>query len=144
MAVKVRDGFVNTDKHPGLDCSGDPGLTDQSQSADCDVNVIVSRFMKTGVLPNVDREALYGDFTSAPDYLTAMNMVIKAQEQFEGLSADVRKRFANDPAEFLAFVGDAKNQDEMIKLGLATRKEAPPVDVPVVDKKGAAGEAAPK
>jgi len=118
----VRDGFVETDNHPGLDCTGDPGKTDHSQAKECDVNLIVNRFMKTGVLPQA-REGIYGDFSDVPDYMTAMGIIKNAEEQFAGLTAPVRKRFGNDPAEFLGFCNDPRNKEEMVKLGLA--KEIP-------------------
>jgi len=114
----VRDGFTNTDEHPGIDFTGDPGRTDHSQAKDCDVNLIVNRFMKTGVLPQA-KQGIYGDFSDVPDYMTAMNIIKQAQEQFDGLTAPLRKRFQNDAAEFLQFCNDPKNANEMIKLGLA-------------------------
>lgn len=122
---KVRDAFTGTDGWPGLECK-DKSLTDDSQAKDCDVNIIVARFMKTGVLPGVDVERVYGDFSTVPQYQEAMNIAIKAQEQFDGLEAHVRKRFSNDPSEFLAFVNDPKNGEEMVKLGLAIKREVAP------------------
>lgn len=122
----VRDE-TNRWPDPGLDCSGDPGQTDQSQKDDCDVNVIVDRFMKTGVMPNMEGNPIYGDFASVPDYQNALDLVARAQEQFDGLDAKTRKRFDNDPLAFLDFVNDPKNTKEMIDLGLATERktEAP-------------------
>lgn len=119
---EVRDGFYNTDNHPGIDFTDDPGRTDPSQAKDCDVNLIVMRFMKTGILPQA-RQGIYGDFSEVPDYQTALGIIKQAEEQFAGLTAQVRKRFGNDPAEFLQFCNDPKNKAEMISLGLA--KETP-------------------
>ena len=47
-----------------------------------------------------------------------MNQIIAAQEAFNSLPSDIRKKFDNDPAEFLEFVSDEKNNDEMIQMGL--------------------------
>lgn len=110
-------------KRPVLDFANDPGKTDPSFAKDCDVNVIADRFLKSGVLPMVDKKAMYGDFSQPMDYQTALNTVIHAQDQFLGLDAKTRARFGNDPALFLEFVQDPKNLQEMIKLGLA---EVPP------------------
>lgn len=111
---------ANLPKDPGLSFEGDPGRTDKSQAAETDVNLIVDRFMKTGVLPGVNVERVYGDFSDVVDYQTAMNTVIQANEQFMGLNAKVRKQFDNDPAQFLAFVNDPENAQELIKMGLTT------------------------
>ncbi|QXP08056.1 MAG: internal scaffolding protein [Arizlama microvirus] len=52
-----------------------------------------------------------------------MNIVALANEQFANLSAHVRKRFQNDPQEFLQFTSDPENLPEMVKLGLAIKRE---------------------
>ena len=75
---------------PGIDFSGDPGRTDQSQASDADVNIIMKRYLQTGVLPSVSGTPLYDDFSDTVDYHEAMNIVIRAQQQFDGLDAFVR------------------------------------------------------
>lgn len=118
----VRDEF-NRWEDPGIDFKNSPSLTDHSQAAECDVNRIVDRYMKTGILPGADIEGVYGDYSSVPDYLQAQQIIANAQQQFDGLSPDLRKRFENDPEKFLDFVHDPKNKEEMKTLGLL--KEAP-------------------
>jgi phage internal scaffolding protein len=66
---------------------------------------------------------LTGDFVDVPDFQTALNLVISAQDEFMKVPADVRARFNNDPGELMAFLEDDKNRDEAIKLGLVN---APP------------------
>jgi len=102
-----------------------PSRTHQSFKEESNINTIMKKFAKTGQLPEmINREPRYGDFIDAPDYLTAMNAVAHANEQFANLSAATRKRFSNDPAEFLEFATNPENGDEMIRLGLATRRQA--------------------
>lgn len=125
----------------GVSFVGDPGKTDQSQAEECDVNRIVDRFMKTGVLPGTDAQAIYGDFSSPVDLQQALEIVNRAEEQFGSLTAQVRKRFNNDPAEFLAFCSDPGNGEEMVRLGLAERRaegevEADPVEAPLTRRSG--------
>lgn len=115
----VRDAY-SAAEDPGIDFSKDPGMTDQSQAAECDVNRILDRYAKTGVFPGADVQGLYGDYSSVPDFHASMDIVLRAQDQFDHLDAKVRKRFNNDPAEFLEFVNDPKNAEEMVNLGLAT------------------------
>lgn len=113
---------------PGIDFTGDPGKTDQSQAAECDINNILKNYQRTGVLPNVNKEALYADVSNPVSYQEALDLVINAQNQFDALDAHTRQRFSNDPAEFLAFVDDPKNAQELVKLGLATLRPEDPTD----------------
>lgn len=150
MAVKklvVRDHFTSTDDYPGLDCSVEPSMTDPSHAAELDINEIVNRAMKTGIWPGADRQALYGDFSDPIDFQESLNIVRRAEDQFSALSADVRKRFANDPALFLEFVSNPENGAELIKLGLAevqgTNPPSQPLKTPPASSK-AKPEAQPK
>lgn len=126
--VRVPDGSHWKVNAP-LGWSPDPGivcpelsLTDQSQKKDCDINVIVARCAQSGVAPGMRGEPIYGDFTSVPDYQTALEIVARAEEQFMGLDAKTRARFDNDPEKLLAFVDDDKNYDEALALGLIPKK----------------------
>lgn len=100
--------------------------TQQSFKDECDINVIVERFGLTGEMPGDLKMPVSGDFTGVTDFHSAMNLVVEAQDQFMRLPAEVRKRFGHDPAELIAFLGDEKNKDEAIKLGLVN----PPAEVP--------------
>ncbi|AXL15247.1 internal scaffolding protein [Microviridae sp.] len=97
--------------------------THQSMSPECDINTIMKKYERTGVLEHRNTfEGQYGDFTNAPeDYHASMNAVIEANEMFDTLPAKVRRRFHNDPGAFIDFVGNPDNKDELIKLGLATK-----------------------
>lgn len=102
-----------------IDFTGEKSLTHQSFSSDCDINSIVQRYAKTGVLEHVSLSSpSYGDFSITSDYQSSLNVVIAAQESFMTLPSRVRARFANDPGLFLDFVSDPNNRDEAIKLGL--------------------------
>ena len=41
------------------------------------------------------------------------------------LPPEIRERFNNDPRKFFDFVTDVNNQDEIIKMGLATDTRVP-------------------
>lgn len=98
------------------------GLTKQAHKAECDINNIMNRYHKSGILPNT-RKGIYGDFSSVEDYQRACDTVIQANEQFNGLNAKIRQRFSNNPAAFLDFCNNPDNIEEMITLGLAERKK---------------------
>lgn len=112
-----------------------PSKTKQASKDECDVNRIVKRFNETGHVSHVrNGQPLYGDFDTVETFHEAMNIVTNAQEQFALLPAEIRKRFANDPASFLQFVGDPANADELVKMGLATKRETPAPAVPPAPK----------
>lgn len=125
------------DKPPVLNCGGAPdkegndtywgkSLTKQSDEADANIQFILQKYEKTGMLSAAIREnPAYGDFSQVPSYHEAMNTVTKAHEQFMLLDAKIRKQFSNDPAEFLNFVHDPKNSDKLIEMGLATKPAEP-------------------
>lgn len=97
----------------------DLSRTKQSEAAACDINNIMKKYEQTGVLPEmIKKSSVYGDFADAPTYQESLELVKFSQEQFSALSAKVRARFHNDPAEFLAFASNASNADEMARLGL--------------------------
>lgn len=98
-------------------------MTQQGDKNDSDINVIVARFRKTGQLPHNNKTAMYGDFTNVPDYRTAVEQVNAARDEFMKLPAKVRRRFDNNPAEFIEFATNPDNLDEMRKMGLAPTPE---------------------
>lgn len=106
----------------------DPSLTQQHFKDECDINYIMRRYRETGFLVDPLKSATakpqFGDFSTAFDFHEAQNVIAKANEAFAALPSEVRKRFANDPGEFLAFMEDERNIDEAVKLGLV---EKPPV-----------------
>lgn len=98
-----------------------PGRTKQAHKAECDINTILAKYRKTGILPGlIKANPAYGDFSAVEDYQTSIEVVRKAEEQFAALPARARERFANNPAAFLAFCADPKNGKEMIAMGLAS------------------------
>lgn len=109
-------------QHPKLDPKS---LTHQSMAPECDINTIMKKYERTGVLEHRNRfQGAYGDFTHAPaDYHASMNAVLAAEEMFSTLPARVRRRFHNDPGAFIEFTADPENAEEMVAMGLATRRE---------------------
>lgn len=102
----------------GLKCE-DPTRTQQNFKDDADINVIVERFGLTGQLPENVNIPLTGDYVdTVNDYQSAMNIAIKAQEEFMKLPAKIRARFHNDPQELMTFVEDKANLEEARALGI--------------------------
>lgn len=101
-------------------------MTQQDDKNETDINVIVGRFVKSGQLPQVNMTPLTGDFTNAIDFRRAQDLLKEANDAFAEVPANIRKRFNNDPAEFIEFANNKDNLDELRKLGLATPAAPPP------------------
>jgi phage internal scaffolding protein len=112
------DKFDIQSEKTGLSCL-DASLTQQQFAEEADINTIVNRFLKTGVMPTPNTFPQYVDFEGIFDYQSAMNLVRAADESFMRMDAKVRSRFNNSPQEFLEFFANPENADEAIRLGLA-------------------------
>lgn len=92
--------------------------TKQSFKEDCDINVIMSRYLKTGVFDFVSKyQGQYLDCTGA-DYQAAMDTVVQANEMFAALPSHLREQFDNDPEQFVSYCSDPSNRDGMAEMGL--------------------------
>jgi len=94
------------------------GRTKQSFRDECDINLIMAKYQKTGALSHVNNYGANYGFATSIDFTEAMQLIRTAQEMFDGLPSSIRTRFDNDPAVFLEFVQDADNTKEMQTLGL--------------------------
>lgn len=109
-----------------VDCS-QGGMTKSEFKADCDVNLIMKKYVRNGVIDHVANvEAIYGDFDYA-NYHEFMNQAIAAEEAFLELPAKARKYFENDPANFLQYMNDNPDADLLRELGLTNRWAEPDV-----------------
>jgi len=114
---------------PILDCKGDKGFTVQADREDADINKIVERFQKSGVLPpSLKGEPFYGDVSGFGNLAESLIKIQEADELFMSFPANVRERFDNDKVKFIEFLEDPKNKKEAIDLGLI--QVPTPVDVP--------------
>lgn len=105
-----------------------PSLTKQSMSAECDINNIMKRYERTGIVThNAVREAYFADVSVVPDFAQAVEVVRKAEDMFMTLPANVRARFDNDPAQYVQFCSNPDNRQEMIDLGLMEKPQPPVV-----------------
>lgn len=94
------------------------GLTEQAHSEQCNINVILEDYKRTGLLKHAAKhEGRYDDVSEA-DFQTAMQTVANVRSLFEGLPSDMRKRFGGDPGQFLNFVRDPQNFKEMAQMGI--------------------------
>jgi phage internal scaffolding protein len=95
--------------------------TEQCHRDECDITKIIAKYDRTGVLNHVNEfEARYEDLTGL-DYQTMLNTVANANSMFEGLPSEIRNQFANDPANFISFMDDQNNNEQMYEMGLKQR-----------------------
>lgn len=119
-----------------LECL-DPSLAQQSFKDEVDINLLLEKFKVTGQLPPGVRLPQYGDFTGVSDYASAMKVVLRAQDDFMKLPAEIRSRFGNDPQAFLDFCSDKENLPELRRMGLAPEAVVDPAKPDVAGDKPA-------
>jgi phage internal scaffolding protein len=113
-----------------------PSMTKQAFQAECDINNIMKRYEKTGIIDHLNKYGgRFGDFTGAVDFQTAQNIVIDAQKMFMDIPASIRAQFENDPGKFIQFATDPANLDKLREMGLAPPAPVPVPDTPVIPDK---------
>lgn len=127
-----------------------PSRTKQEFRDECDINNILAQYRTTGMIRHISARAAQGAYMDLPepiDFQESTNIILQATTAFSSLPSKIRERFGNDPERFLEFMADPDNQDEAIKLGLATKKPEPasgggnpPPPPPVPAAAGAAQE----
>lgn len=118
----------------GLTCN-DPSKAQQSQEEEANINTIVGRFLKTGLLPQAKLPPTLDAFADIFDFQSAMNILAEARHSFMQLDPQVRNAFNNDPHLFVSQIDlmtndpdqdrRAKNFEALRAMGLAV--EAGPV-----------------
>ena len=107
----------------GHPVSGD-ALTNQSDAAGTDINVLVAQYKKNGTLPNVYvGDPLWGDFTSPDDLQSCYERWTAAVDKFNELPAKVREASENDPVQFLRMFDDPNGREHLINHGLVVDTE---------------------
>lgn len=103
-------------------------MTKQSFVQECDLNNILRQFKPHELKEIMARNVAHGVFENLPDqvdYQEALNLVMEGSKAFATLDSGLRARFENDPAQFMEFMSDPRNQQEAINLGLAKDTRPP-------------------
>lgn len=120
--MEFRTPYDGKSKRIQIDFSKDKGKTIQEQSAATDINNILARFNRTGIIDHVQKnEPYYGEFGEF-DFHHNQNMITKITESFMELPAKTRREFDDDPANFAEFISQQKNVDDM-KDGIIGNEE---------------------
>lgn len=118
---RVSISFLDEDGNQAI------GRTKQAHKDECDIKVIMQKYDKTGLISHVNQaQAQYGDFSEINEYKESLEFVMRSKANFEALPSALRKRFKQDPGEFLEFITNPDNASEMVSLGLAEAIQEPP------------------
>jgi len=124
--LKEESERLSLDARPTEDM---PELTQQNAKNETDINVIVKRFRDTGNLPTLNLTPLYADFSNAGDFTEAQNMLLAANQAFMELPAELRAKFGNNPARFIAW-SETEEGREAIRTEFGAEPDEPPTPVP--------------
>lgn len=136
--------FKNVDgKTRAVTLTGTVGA-EQAPKKQCDINYILQDYQRTGMIQHAKNYAGKYDDVTIDSFQDAMFLVKRAENMFNDLPSSLRKRFNNDPGEFLQFSQNPENKEEMVKLGMIAgndglTQEALPSGAPVVDSAGPDG-----
>lgn len=124
--MKFRTRFSQTGRKKGQIIQG-VSCTLQEFKNECDINHILYMYKVKGVMPPIAPVApTYEDVTGcASDYMTAMQIVMEADEQFNALPSQVRKEVGNSPLGMLQWLQDPKNQQRGVELGFFEKVGVP-------------------
>lgn len=139
VVVSEDENGVITESYPGR------SKTLQSEKDSADINKIIERMGAQGVGPILNpSQPRFLDISAVGDYRSALDQVREAGSYFMELDAEDRRRFNNDPAEFLDTVNDPAKLQALIDEGIIVDGSIVGGPPPVVPEGGAgAAKAAP-
>lgn len=94
--------------------------TQQAHAKESDINTIMARYKVTRMLPQAQRQASFGDFTTGDSYHELLTRVRNLEQHFADQPAAIRKACKNDPGNYLELCLNPELEDEAIRLGLKT------------------------
>lgn len=103
-----------------------PARTKQAFAEECDVNSIMQKYQKEGVITHVTKhQANYG-FASSNDFRESVELMGKANDMFAELPSSTRKKFDGSVENFLDWVQDPENASQLDEMGALTETPAEP------------------
>lgn len=122
--IKVRTRFDERERVFSPSTAG-TGRTKQEFRNDADINSIIAKYRRTGVLPpSAHRSAArFGDFSQIPDFTEMCARVDAARDLFLALPSAVRKAFDHDPGKFIAATQSREGMEKLVELGIAKKIE---------------------
>lgn len=100
--------IVNPDGTITLKESGKQNLQEyiDSFASECDINVLIARFVNGDISALNQRQGFYGDFTQMPKtYAEFLQVQIDSKKYFDSLPVEIKHKFNDDCNQFLAQAG---------------------------------------
>ena len=93
-----------------------PSLTEQSHKQDCDINVLVSNYARSGILgdPSSYRPLVFGDFSKLGSLQEQRNALSEISSYFDQLPSETREAFSNDPMKLVDAFLDPSKKDLLL------------------------------
>lgn len=105
---------------------GDHSMTKQSSKNECDINLILKQYQKTGIINHIQsHQPSFQDLPDQSDYQSSLHLLREAQNAFAQLPSKVREHFDNNPALFLGAFNDPRQYDYLREYGLLKPLPAP-------------------
>lgn len=106
----IKRNRVQVYKKPGK------SLTEQHHAKACDINTIMARYLKTGLIEHISRyEPQFGDISEL-DFKKSLDTITRVESEFYELPAYVRDHYENDPSNYLAAVVTDEGLKELQSL----------------------------
>jgi len=107
---------------------------EQSHKDEVNINNIIKRHGMDLIAKTAQLQQFTYDDNPNNDFQESMNAILQAEKSFSSIPSDIRKKFDNDPAQFLDFIHNKDNQQQLVDWGLANAPEkVSPVEVIVTN-----------
>lgn len=98
---------------------GEDSRTQQHMRDECDINKILAKYHRTGVITHVNRaKERFGDFGQYGGLAEKLDVLAKAEQAFAMLPATIRNAVGNDIGSFLRYIEDPRHFDECVSWGI--------------------------
>lgn len=105
---------------------GEESNVQQHFKDQCDINKIAKMVEATGSAEHVKQaRERYGDFSELFDVGINMDKAAKAQQLFEQLPTDLRKKVGNSIPNLFNYISQKENFDECVKMGIFDKPQEP-------------------
>jgi len=99
--------------------NNEPDMAQQQYKDSTDVNTIMNKYEKTGVVTHLAKSQGYFKELGEPeDLLDAKMRLIKAERAFDALPAEIRAQCDHNPANFLTMLKDPTKKELLTQYGI--------------------------
>lgn len=130
--MKIRNKF--SPRVAFIAMSADDGRTQQHFAKEVNINNILAKYRKTGIITHVQRtQERYGPLQDLAEFAVNLDKVEKAKQSFEMLPAELRNKFNNSIPGFFDFITKEENRSQCEAWGILNKKEPTPVPPAAAD-----------